>query len=94
MENSNKLGDVIREMIAAYRLKGKLSEAGLVDSWEEVVGKMISKHTRDLYIKKKKLFVKIDSPALKNELLYRRSDLKDKLNRVAGGEIIEEIVFI
>lgn len=94
MDNSNKLGDVIREMIEAYGLKSKLSEANLVDSWEEVVGQMIAKHTRDVYIKKRKLFVKLDSPALKNELMYRRNSLKDKLNEAAGGEVIEEIVFL
>jgi predicted nucleic acid-binding Zn ribbon protein len=95
MDNSGQsLGDAIREMIEAYGMKGKLSEANLVDSWEEVVGAMISKHTKDLYIKRKKLFVKVDSPALKNELTYNRTTIMESLNEAAGGEIIEEIVFL
>jgi predicted nucleic acid-binding Zn ribbon protein len=92
--NGQKLGDAIREMIEAYGLKGKLSEANLVGSWENVVGKMIARHTKDLYIKRKKLFVKIDSPALKNELTYNRTTLMEALNEAAGGKVIEEIVFL
>ncbi len=94
MENNSKLGDVIRELIEAYGLKPKLSEAAVVESWEEVVGKMIAKHTRDVYIKNKKLFVRIDSPALKNELSYSRSTLMENLNKAAGGKVIEDIVFL
>ena len=92
--NSHKLGDVIREMIEAYGLKSKLSEATLLESWEKVVGKMIAKHTKDLYIKNKKLFIRIDSPALKNELTYSRSTLMEKLNEATGANVIEEIVFL
>jgi predicted nucleic acid-binding Zn ribbon protein len=93
-DNNQKLGNVIREMIEAYGMKSKLSEAKLIESWEEVVGKMIAKHTRDLYIKNKKLFIRLDSPALKNELTYSRTKLMESLNEAAGGEVIQEIVFL
>jgi len=93
-DNNQKLGNVIREMIEAYGMKSKLSEARLIESWEEVVGKMIAKHTRDLYIKNKKLFIRLDSPALKNELTYSRTKLMESLNEAAGGEVIQEIVFL
>jgi predicted nucleic acid-binding Zn ribbon protein len=95
MEDSNQtLGDAIREMIESYGLKNKLSEANLVHSWEHIVGKMIANHTKDLYIKNGKLFVRIDSPALKNELNYNRSELLDTLNEAAGSKVIQEIVFL
>ena len=55
---------------------------------------MIAKHTKDLYIKNKKLFIRIDSPALKNELTYSRSTLMEKLNEATGANVIEEIVFL
>lgn len=88
------IGEVIREMIETYRLEGKLNEVKLLHSWEKVVGEMIARHTRDLYIKNAKLFVKVDSPALKNELNYSRTEIADKLNHEAGGKVIEEVIFI
>lgn len=93
-DNSQKLSDAIHEMIEAYGLKARLSEATLLESWNRVVGEMISRHTKDLHIRKKKLFVTVDSPALKNELIYSRSVLLEKLNEAAGGQVIEEIVFL
>jgi len=88
------IGDVIREMIETYRLEGRLNEIKVLHSWEKVVGEMIARHTRDLYIKNARLFVKVDSPALKNELTYSRTDIAEKLNHEAGGKVIEEVIFI
>lgn len=88
------IGDVIKEMIRTYRMEGKLNEVKVLHSWENVVGEMIARHTKDLYIKNHRLFVKIDSPALKNELSYSRTLIVEKLNEAAGGEVIAEVVFI
>ncbi len=88
------IGEVIREMIETYRLEGKLNEVKVLHSWEKVVGEMIARHTLDLYIRNKKLFVKVDSPALKNELSFSRSLIAEKLNSEAGGKVVEEVIFI
>jgi predicted nucleic acid-binding Zn ribbon protein len=93
ISNDRSLGEVIRELIDTYRLGGKLNELKVVHSWEKVVGEMIARHTRNLYVKNKKLFVKVDSPALKNELTYSASVIIERLNKEAGCEVIEEIIF-
>jgi predicted nucleic acid-binding Zn ribbon protein len=94
ISNDKSLGEVIKELIETYRLEGKLSEVRVVHAWEKVVGAMIARHTKDIYISKGKLFVKLDSPALKNELLYSSSQIIENLNKEAGGEVVKEIVFI
>jgi predicted nucleic acid-binding Zn ribbon protein len=91
--NEQSLGEVIRELLASYRLEGKVNQARVIMAWEEVTGKMISKHTQDLYIKGSKLFVKLDSPALKNELSYSKGKIIELLNKEAGGDVISDIVF-
>lgn len=92
--NEQTLSEAIRELIETYRIKGKLDEVKLIGSWEKVTGKVIMKYTRDIYIRNRKLYLRIDSPALKNELLYSRSQLVDSLNKEAGSRVIEEIVFL
>jgi len=91
--NDKSLGEVIRELIETYHLEGKLNELKVIHSWEKVVGVMIAKYTRDLQIRNGKLFVKIDSPALKNELSYSSSVIIERLNKEAGSKVIEEIIF-
>ncbi len=92
--NDQKLGDVIKELLDQYKLNDKINSVDIINSWESVVGKVINKHTKNLYIKKKVLFVKLDSPALKNELLYERTKIKDSLNEAVGMEVIDEVILI
>jgi predicted nucleic acid-binding Zn ribbon protein len=94
LSNDRSLGEVLKELIETYRLEGKLNELKIIHAWEKVVGEMISRHTKDLRISHGKLFVKIDSPALKNELIYSTSVIIENLNTEAGCKVIEEIVFI
>jgi predicted nucleic acid-binding Zn ribbon protein len=91
--NDQTLKEVINELLKAYKLGDKLKEVRLIDSWEKVVGKLINKHTKNLYIKKKVLFVKLDSAALRNELSYARQKIIKALNKEAKEEVIENIVF-
>ena len=88
------IGEVIKEMIETYRLEGRLNEVKVLHSWEKVVGEMIARHTLDMYVKNARLFVKVDSPALKNELSFSRTQIAENLNREAGGKVIEEVIFI
>ena len=92
--NEKSLGEAIREMLENYNLQDKLIEADLISVWGELVGPMIQRHTTEVRINKKKLYVKIDSPAVKNELLYLRSQIIETLNNHAGKKVIEEIVLM
>ncbi len=92
--NDQTLGEAIQELIKTYRLEDKLNRARLVKSWESVTGELISKHTEKIFVKGSKLYVKLDSDALKNELLYARTKLIKMLNESVKSEIISEIVFL
>ncbi len=82
------LTDYIKEM----NLGDKLSEAGVINSWEEIVGKAISSRTTKIYIKDHILYVHLNSSVVRNELLMLREALREKLNQNAGTEVIKEIV--
>jgi predicted nucleic acid-binding Zn ribbon protein len=91
--SNQSLGSAIREFLKAYRLEDKMNETRLIHSWEVVLGKMVSRHTRELSIRNKILFVKIDSPALRNELSYQKEKIVDELNREVNAKVIDDIVF-
>lgn len=93
ISNERTLADVIKELISSYKIDGKLKEANLIESWEQVVGKMIAHHTIHLRIHKRILYVEVDSAALRNELTYARDKIKKALNKKAGEQLIDDIVF-
>ena len=91
--NDQSLGSAIKEFLSAYRLEEKFNQTKLIHSWEKVVGKMVAMHTKDLHIRNKVLFVRIDCAALRNELGYARETLVKSLNQEVNAEVIEDIVF-
>jgi predicted nucleic acid-binding Zn ribbon protein len=91
--NEMSLGDAIREFMKEYRLDKKLNETKLINSWENVVGKMIANHTLRLNVYKGVLFVKLDSPALVHELNFARERICKSLNDEVGSKVIDNIKF-
>ncbi len=91
--NLYSLKEAIEQLIQVYGYNDKLLETTLIDSWEDVVGGVYAAHTENLRVKAKTLYVKVDVPALRQELMMQRSELVKRLNDKAGKKVIEEIVF-
>jgi predicted nucleic acid-binding Zn ribbon protein len=91
--NEQSLKDAIGSFLKSSRLSGKLANQKIIDGWEKIMGKMIAKHTKQISIYDKKLFLHLDSAPLKQELFYSREKIIQILNEEAGEEVIKEIVF-
>ncbi|MEI6489421.1 MAG: DUF721 domain-containing protein [Bacteroidota bacterium] len=90
--NEHSIKEAIELLLKAYKLDDRLAEKKLISSWETVMGKMIAKHTMDLSIKQKQLFVTLDSSALRNELAMAKTKIIQSLNTHVGSEVINEII--
>lgn len=86
------IGEAIKDYVREMNMEGKLNEIGLINSWEEIVGKAISSRTSKLYIRDHVLYVHLNSSVVRNELLMLRQALMEKLNQKAGTEVIRDIV--
>jgi predicted nucleic acid-binding Zn ribbon protein len=92
--DTQKLNEVIKQLLKELKIEDKLKDAGIIRSWSEVVGTYINKYTKDIFIKDSKLFVKIESSVVKQELLTIKDGLIKTLNEKAGEEVIKDIIFI
>lgn len=92
-ENTHELKELLEQLIKAYRWSGKMDEMKVRDSWGIVVGKMIDRHTTQVQLKEKTLFVKLDSSALRNELMMARSKIAASINKEVGKKVIDDIIF-
>ncbi|RZK59268.1 MAG: DUF721 domain-containing protein [Pedobacter sp.] len=92
--NDISLKDAITKMLSVYRLRGKYDETGVVVHWPELMGTAVANRTTQIYVSQGKLFVRIESSVIKNELLMVRTGIIDKLNERAGAKVISEIVFL
>ncbi|NVO18129.1 MAG: DUF721 domain-containing protein [Bacteroidetes bacterium] len=88
------LKDAIEKFLKDFHLEDKLKETQLLGSWEKVAGKLIARHTEEIFIREQVLYIKADSPALKQELNFMRTKLLTKLNKAVGSEVIKDIKLI
>jgi predicted nucleic acid-binding Zn ribbon protein len=80
------------ELLKAYRLEDKFKEKQLISSWGEIVGRTISDRTTSVFIKDKKLFVKLSSGPVKKELMLNRSKVLGLIEEKVGKGVVEELV--
>ncbi|MGY3053985.1 putative nucleic acid-binding Zn ribbon protein [Pedobacter sp. UYEF25] len=92
--NDVSVKDAIDKMLDVYRLRKKFDETSIVALWPELMGAAVANRTTQIYIHDKKLFIRLESSVIKNELLMVRHGIIQKLNEKAGTEVISEIVFL
>ena len=90
--NTQTIASVIKDYLKEAQIEEKLKEVQVVNSWEELVGKVIARRTNRIYIKNGKLFLYMNSSIVKNELMMHREGIIERINTNAGEEIVKEIV--
>jgi hypothetical protein len=92
--NEQSLKEVIQDLLNAYRIRGKLKEVKLINSWEKVMGKTIANRTTEIFVRDRILYVRILSSPLKQELHYNRTKVIKMMNDEAGEEVIVSLVIL
>lgn len=93
-DNTNILKDAIEEMWQTYNLQDKISEIDLKNLWHKLLGEKVSEKTERVSLYKNKLFIKLSSPALKQDLMMQRSKIHTQIIQNYPKTKIEEIVFL
>ncbi|MBR6287058.1 MAG: DUF721 domain-containing protein [Bacteroidaceae bacterium] len=89
-----QFGDVLQQYLRMEGLETPLNEFRLVnEAWPEVVGHGVARYTTNIEIHNQTLFVRMTSPALRQNLSMMRSQLIKKLNAYVGAQVIVNIVF-
>ena len=82
------------DLLKAYRIEDKFKENLLIVAWPDLVGKTIAARTGTIFIKEKKLFVKITSGPVKKELQMNKSKVLALLVEHVGEGVVNDLVFI
>jgi predicted nucleic acid-binding Zn ribbon protein len=92
--NDKSLKEAIEQMLQVYKIKRRFDETGVIASWPDLVGKSVANRTKELFIHDKKLFLRIESSVIKNQLVLMRQLIINKINEDAKTILIEDIVFL
>jgi predicted nucleic acid-binding Zn ribbon protein len=92
--NDKSLKEALDQMMQVYKIKRKFDETGIIAHWPQLVGKSVANRTKELFIHDKKLFLRIESSVIKNELAMIRTQIIEKINADAKTELINDIIFL
>lgn len=90
--NEMTLKEALKAMIEQYRIKGKLHQSRIRNQWEQMMGPTIAGYTKDIKLYKGKLYITIESAALRQELSYGKDKIKKLLNEELGEKAVEEVI--
>lgn len=86
------LEEAFQELLKAYRLEGKFREKSLIHEWGDMVGKTISDRTQSVFIRDKKLFVKLSSGPIKREIQMNKSKILQLIEDRFGKEVVSDLI--
>lgn len=86
------LSEVLGRCLRENGLEGPMLEKRTIDAWDEVVGPTIARYTTQKYIRNQTMYVKIASPALRQDLSMMRTRLLKHIVEKVGSQVVVELV--
>jgi hypothetical protein len=86
------MGDAIKQFLKSSRLAGDIQALQIEDVWESIMGKTVAKYTSKLKIINKTLYISTTVAPLKQELLYQKETIKQRVNEALGAGAIQDVV--
>jgi hypothetical protein len=85
------IASILEQMFKRYKLDTKQKEMKIRSEWGNIFGPMILKHTQEITLKDKTLYLKVDNAPLKNEIFLQRQTVIGKVNEYFEEVWIEKI---
>lgn len=90
---SQPVHDILLVWLRAEGLETPLLEYRVVQAWPEVMGEVISRYTRQVFVKDGKLQVQLTSPSLRQNLMMEHKRIAQKLNDHVGAYVVSDVSF-
>lgn len=86
------LSEALQQFLEKSRLKGNVQALRIQDVWEEIMGKAIARYTESIQIVNHTLIITTSVAPLKNELLFQREKIIQRVNEALGEPVVREVV--
>lgn len=86
------IGDAIKAFLKKSRLKTGIQALQIEQIWETMMGKTIAKYTDKIQIINHTLFIHTNVGTLRQELMYQKEKIIERVNEALGEKVIKEVV--
>jgi hypothetical protein len=86
------LQEAIKKFLEHSRIKSGIQALQIEDVWEQIMGKTVARYTDKIQIVNDTLFITTQVAPLKQELIYQKEKIIQRVNEVLGAKTISRIV--
>jgi hypothetical protein len=86
------IGDALNNFLKKSNLRNGIRAVQIEAVWEDIMGKTIARYTEKLQIINHTLFIQTSVGPLKQEIVYQKVKIIQRINEVFGERVISEIV--
>lgn len=87
------LSQALGELIKDLGIEGEIRHNQAIQLWPEVVGKRIANISHAERIDRNILFVKVNNDSWRNELIFLKKEIIERLNKRIGKNTVKDIRF-
>ena len=86
------MGDAIKKFLEQSQIRNGIQALQIEDVWENIMGKTIARYTDKLKIINDTLFITTHVAPLKQELIFQKEKIIQRVNEALGQKVIAKIV--
>lgn len=86
------ISDAIKQFLDQSRIKSDIQAMQIEEAWEKIMGKTVAKYTDKIQIIGDKLIITTNVAPLKNELIYQKEKIKQRVNEAVGQKVVNEVI--
>ena len=86
------MGEAIKAFLKKSKLKTGIQALQIEQVWEDLMGKTIAKYTDKIQIVNHTLFIRTNVGPLRQELMYQKEKIIERVNEALGEPLIKEVV--
>jgi len=86
------IGDAIKKFLEQSQIRNDIQALQIEEVWEQIMGKTIARYTEKLRIINDTLFITTQVAPLKQELIFQKEKIIQRVNEALGQKVINKIV--
>ena len=91
--NTQSMHDALLAFLREEGLETPLLEYRITQAWQEVMGEVIGRYTKQVFVREGKLQVQLNNPSLRQNLMMEHKRIAQKLNEHVGSYVISDVCF-
>ena len=92
-QEAQPIGEILNQFLKLNQLENQVFGDKIAEMWQETLGDEITLATDRIFLQSGYLFVELKSPSLKNELIMKRTFIKNILNSFRRGGTLGKHIY-